>query len=92
MCSFLLQSYKSITCQDETYNDNELAQIKKRIDRLAEAFKSLTVIANNHYRGSELANAIDRYDLFGLLTTRNSPLASERTLPSVASCLVNFLG
>jgi uncharacterized protein YecE (DUF72 family) len=35
--------------RDETYdyyyNDNELAQIKRRIDRLAEAFKSLTVIA-----------------------------------------------
>jgi len=49
--------------RDETYNyyynDNELSQIKKRIDGLADAFKTLTVIANNHYRGAELANAIE---------------------------------
>ena len=49
--------------RDETYNyyynENELAQIKKRIDKLADAFESLTVIANNHYRGAELANAIE---------------------------------
>ena len=49
--------------RDETYNyvysSDELAQIKKRIDRLAEAFEFLTVIANNHYRGAELANAIE---------------------------------
>jgi uncharacterized protein YecE (DUF72 family) len=49
--------------RDETYdyyyNEHELAQIKKRIDKLADAFESLTVIANNHYRGAELANAIE---------------------------------
>jgi len=41
------------------YNSNELAQIKKRIDGLAKAFETLTIIANNHYRGAELANAIE---------------------------------
>lgn len=41
------------------YKSDELAQIKKRIDRLTEAFETLTVIANNHYRGAELANAIE---------------------------------
>ncbi len=49
--------------RDETYNyyynGDELAEIKRRIDRLAEAFEILTVIANNHYRGAELANAIE---------------------------------
>jgi len=54
--------------RDETYNyyynSDELAQIKKRIDRLAEAFEFLTVIANNHYRGAELANAIELKALF----------------------------
>jgi uncharacterized protein YecE (DUF72 family) len=49
--------------RDETYNyyynDNELAQIKDRLDRLAKAFESLTVIANNHYQGAELANALE---------------------------------
>lgn len=49
--------------RDETYNyvynSDELAGIKKRIGRLAEVFETLTVIANNHYRGAELANAIE---------------------------------
>jgi uncharacterized protein YecE (DUF72 family) len=49
--------------RDETYdyyyNDQELGQIKERIDKLAEAFQTLTVIANNHYRGAELANGIE---------------------------------
>ena len=41
------------------YNRAELAGIKERIDRLAAALETLTVIANNHYRGAELANAIE---------------------------------
>ncbi len=49
--------------RDETYdyyyNDEELAGINKRIEKLVEAFEFLTVIANNHYRGAELANAIE---------------------------------
>jgi uncharacterized protein YecE (DUF72 family) len=49
--------------RDETYdyyyNAEELAGICSRIEKLAEAFEFLTVIANNHYRGAELANAIE---------------------------------
>jgi uncharacterized protein YecE (DUF72 family) len=49
--------------RDETYdyyyNADELAGICDRIEKLAEAFEFLTVIANNHYRGAELANAIE---------------------------------
>jgi uncharacterized protein YecE (DUF72 family) len=41
------------------YNEKELAAIKERLDSLGKAFESLTVIANNHYRGAELANAIE---------------------------------
>jgi len=49
--------------RDETYdyyyNQDELTQIKQRIDELAKAFKTLTVMTNNHYRGAELANALE---------------------------------
>ena len=49
--------------RDETYNyyysNEELQQIVKRSDSLAEESVSLTVIANNHYRGAELANALE---------------------------------
>ena len=44
---------------DYYYNEGELNQIKQRIDELAKAFETLTVIANNHYRGAELANALE---------------------------------
>lgn len=49
--------------RDETYDyyysERELAGIKGRLDELGKAFEKLTVIANNHYRGAELANAIE---------------------------------
>jgi len=73
--------------RDETYdyyyNNDELAQIKQRIDRLAEAFESLTVIANNHYRGAELANALE---LKALLTGKKQlvPGGLLRTYPKLA--------
>jgi uncharacterized protein YecE (DUF72 family) len=61
--------------RDETYDyyysSSELAGIKKRIEELAEAFEFLTVIANNHYRGAELANAIE---LKVLLTGQKQPV------------------
>jgi len=41
------------------YNPQELTAIKERLDSLGKAFESLTVIANNHYRGAELANALE---------------------------------
>jgi len=61
--------------RDETYdyyyNDDELSQIKKRVEGLAGAFKTLTVIANNHYRGAELANALE---LKALLSGQKQPV------------------
>ncbi len=61
--------------RDETYNyyynEKELAQIKLRIDELAKAFKTLTVITNNHYRGAELANALE---LKALITAQKQPV------------------
>jgi uncharacterized protein YecE (DUF72 family) len=61
--------------RDETYNyyynEKELAQIKLRIDELAKAFKTLTVITNNHYKGAELANALE---LKALITAQKQPV------------------
>jgi uncharacterized protein YecE (DUF72 family) len=61
--------------RDETYdyyyNDDELSQIKERVEGLAGAFKTLTVIANNHYRGAELANALE---LKALITGQKQPV------------------
>jgi uncharacterized protein YecE (DUF72 family) len=78
--------------RDETYNyyysTDELAGIKKRIDGLAEAFEFLTVIANNHYRGAELANAIE---LKALLTGQKQPVPEGllKTYPNLESIAVN---
>ena len=78
--------------RDETYdyyyNDRELVQIKQRIDRLAEAFVRLTVIANNHYRGAELANALE---LKALLSGRKQrvPEGLLRTYPNLARIALN---
>jgi len=78
--------------RDETYNyyynDDELAQIKDRIDRLAKAFESLTVIANNHYRGAELANALE---LKSMLTGQRQavPEGLLRTYPNLARIALN---
>jgi len=61
--------------RDETYdyyyNDDELSQIKERVEGLAGAFKTLTVIANNHYRGAELADALE---LKALITGQKQPV------------------
>ncbi|MBN1360712.1 MAG: DUF72 domain-containing protein [Sedimentisphaerales bacterium] len=61
--------------RDETYNyyysERELAGIKGRLDELGKAFEKLTVIANNHYRGAELANAIE---LKALISGQKQPV------------------
>lgn len=61
--------------RDETYNyyynENELSQIKLRVSELAKAFQTLTVITNNHYRGAELANALE---LRCLITGQKQPV------------------
>jgi len=49
--------------RDETYNylydGNEVADIAGRAVRIAELSKSLTLVANNHYRGKEAVNALE---------------------------------
>ena len=61
--------------RDETYNyyynEKELSRIKLRVSELAKALQTLTVITNNHYRGAELANALE---LRCLLTGRKQPV------------------
>ncbi len=75
------------TGRDETYdyyyNEDEIAEIKNRIDRLALAFETLTVIANNHFRGAELANAIE---LKALLSGQEQPVPEGllRAYPKLA--------
>jgi uncharacterized protein YecE (DUF72 family) len=78
--------------RDETYdyyyNDDELSQIKKRVDGLASAFETLTVIANNHYRGAELANAIE---LKALISGQKQPVPEGllKAYPSLARIALN---
>jgi len=49
--------------RDETYNydynEQELHQIKDRVTHLAESSRDVVLIGNNHYKGAELANAIE---------------------------------
>ena len=78
--------------RDETYdyyyNDQELSQIKQRVEGLAGAFKTLTVIANNHYRGAELANAIE---LKALLSRQKQPVPEGlvKAYPNLAKIALN---
>ena len=78
--------------RDETYdyyyNEDELTQIKQRVDELAKAFKTLTVITNNHYRGAELANALE---LKALITGQKQlvPEGLLRAYPNLARIASN---
>ncbi len=78
--------------RDETYdyyyNNDELSQIKKRVEGLANAFKTLTVIANNHYRGAELANALE---LKALLSGQKQPVPEGllKAYPDLARIALN---
>jgi uncharacterized protein YecE (DUF72 family) len=73
--------------RDETYNyyynEKELSQIKLRVSELAKAFQTLTVITNNHYRGAELANALE---LRCLMTGQKQPVPESllREYPKLA--------
>jgi uncharacterized protein YecE (DUF72 family) len=73
--------------RDEVYNyyysQQELAGIKSRLDELAKAFQAVTVIANNHYRGAELANALE---LKALVTGQKQhvPEGLLKTYPNLA--------
>jgi len=70
------------------YNEGELAAIKERLDVLGRAFESLTVIANNHYRGAELANALE---LKALVTGQKQPVPEGllRAYPNLAKIAVS---
>lgn len=78
--------------RDETYNyyynEKELGQIKDRIDRLKKALAVLTVITNNHYRGAELANALE---LKALMTGQKQPVPEGllKTYPNLAKIARN---
>lgn len=78
--------------RDETYdyyyNADELSQIRKRVEGLADAFKTLTVIANNHYRGAELANALE---LKALLSGQKQPVPEGllKAYPDLARIALN---
>ena len=69
---------------DYHYDEKELATIKERLDSLGKAFESLTVIANNHYRGAELANAIE---LKALVSGQKQPVPEGliKTYPNLAN-------
>jgi len=78
--------------RDEVYNyyykPPELQQIKQRVDKLSESLKTLTVIGNNHYRGAELANALE----LKALVTGNKvdiPAALVKTYPNLARIAAN---
>ncbi len=81
------EKWFSKTGRDETYdyyyNEKELAQVKLRIEALAKALQTLTVITNNHYRGAELANAVE---LKCLLTGQKQPVPQGllRAYPNLA--------
>lgn len=86
------EKWFSKSTRDETYdycyNENELNQVEQRITELAKAFQTLTVIANNHYRGAELANALE---LKCLLTGQKQhvPAGLFRTYPQLAKIALN---
>ena len=76
----------SKSSRDETYDycysPAELGQIQGRINALAKALRSLTVVMNNHYRGAELANAIE---LKHLMTGQRqfAPVGLVRAFPNL---------
>lgn len=65
------EKWFSKSTRDETYDyyysNSELKEIFRRIETLADRSQTYTVIANNHYKGAELANALQlKYLLTGL--------------------------
>jgi uncharacterized protein YecE (DUF72 family) len=65
------EKWFSKSTRDETYDyyysRDELKEIFRRIETLADRCQTYTVIANNHYKGAELANALElKYLLTGL--------------------------
>jgi uncharacterized protein YecE (DUF72 family) len=68
--------------RDETYNylypDREIADIVKRALALAKMSKTLTLVANNHYQGKEMVNALQlKAMLSGARVAVPPPLAAK---------------
>jgi len=86
------ETWFSKSGRDETYNyyynEEELTQIEERIEELAKACECLTVIANNHYRGAELANAIELKALINGLK-QDVPEGLLKTYPNLARIASN---
>ena len=86
------EKWFSKASRDEIYNyyydNDELSQIKARAERLAGAFKTLTMITNNHYRGAELANALE---LKALITGQKQsvPEGLLKTYPDLERIALN---
>jgi uncharacterized protein YecE (DUF72 family) len=72
------EKWFSKASRDETYdyyyNQSELNSVRTRILKLAGDLKTLTVITNNHYRGAELANALE---LKFFITGQKQPVPSR---------------
>ena len=49
---------------DYLYSPREIERIKERAASLALSYETLTIVANNHYRGKEVANALELKHLF----------------------------
>jgi len=87
-----VEKWFSKASRDETYdyyyNEDELTEIKQRVSELAKAFETLTVIANNHYRGAELANALE---LKALISGQKQyvPEGLLKTYPNLARIALN---
>lgn len=63
--------------RDETYNyiysSGEIGEIKERALSLTRTYRSLTIVANNHYEGKEVANALQMKALLGGKKVRVPP-------------------
>jgi len=75
--------------RDDTYNylydEREIAGIVARARRIRAASSSLTIIANNHYQGKELVNALQIMAAWRGSSVRVPPLLAEK-YPSLLSC------
>ncbi len=86
------EKWFSKSTRDETYNyyypRSELQEIFRRIETLADRSQTYTVIANNHYKGAELANALE---LKYLLTGLRQPVPERllRTYPQLSEIAQN---
>jgi uncharacterized protein YecE (DUF72 family) len=71
--------------RDQTYNyaysNAELERIRNRAVSLARTYRSLTIVANNHYEGKEVANALQLKALLAGARVKVPPLLAQRYPP-----------